>query len=89
MELTGELREVISPHAFTLGGDRPGENPVLVVARTVPDDLLPGMTVQVGGTVKTFEIAGYEADLDLDLEDGEYRDFDQEPAVLANTVDVT
>ena len=86
VQLTGEVAEVISPNAFTLGGDEIGENPVLVVGAEVPTDLTEGERVQVSGTVKQFQVRGYEADLDLDLVDQEFEDFDGDPAIQADLV---
>jgi hypothetical protein len=40
----------------------------------------------VSGTVKEFQVPGYEQDLDLDLIDQEFEDFDGDPAIQANSV---
>ncbi|HEX2298132.1 MAG TPA: hypothetical protein VHH34_06390 [Pseudonocardiaceae bacterium] len=86
VQLTGEVGEIISVNAFTLGGDEIGENPVLVVGADVPPALAAGERVQVDGTVKEFRVAGYETDLDLDLVDQEFEDFDGDPAIQADSV---
>jgi hypothetical protein len=86
VQLTGEVAEIIPPNAFTLGGDAIGENPVLVVGADVPAGLAAGDRVQVSGTVKQFQVPGYEADLDLDLVDQEFEDFDGDPAIQADSV---
>ena len=86
VQLIGEVAEVISPNAFTLGGEEIGENPVLVVGADLPRDLAEGQRVQVSGTVKQFQVPGYEADLDLDLVDQQFEDFDGDPAIQADSV---
>lgn len=83
--VTGEVSEVIDPTAFTLGGEEIGENPILVVAADVPD-LAEGDEVEVAGTVTEFQVAGFEEDLDLDLIDNEFEDFDGDPAIAATSV---
>ena len=86
VDLTGEVAEVISANSFTIGGDEIGENPILVVGANVPAGLAAGQTVRVAGTVVVFQVAGYERDLDLDLIDQEYEDFDNDPAIEASSV---
>ena len=86
VEVTGEVAQVISANAFTIGGDEIGENPILVVGANVPAGLATGDTARVTGTVKVFEVPGYEQDLDLDLVDQEYEDFDNDPAIEASSV---
>lgn len=88
VSLTGEVAEVLSAEAFTVGGDEVGENPVLVVGADVPAGLADGDTVAVSGTVVVFSVPGYEEDLDLDLIDQEFEDFDGDPAIQADSVTV-
>jgi hypothetical protein len=90
VEVTGQVNRLIAPYAFTLGGGEGfGVNPVLVVTRAdLPDGLDQGDTVTVAGTVTEFEVAGYEADLDVDLVDDEFEDFDNDPAIQASSVTV-
>ena len=45
-----------------------------------------GAEVQVAGTVVEFQVLGYEEDLDLDLVDNEFEDFDGDPAIQATSV---
>ena len=80
VDVTGEVAEVISANSFTIGGDEIGENPILVVGANVPAGLAAGETVRVAGTVTVFQVARYEQDLDLDLDliDQEYEDFDND-----------
>lgn len=89
VDLTGEVAEVLSGNAFTIGGDQIGENPVLVVGADVPSGLAGGDQVRVSGTVREFQVAGYEEDLDLDLIDDEFEDFDGDPAIQAASVERT
>ncbi len=86
IQVTGEVAAIISPQAFTIGGDDIGENPILVVGANIPTGLTSGETVRVSGTVKEFQVPGYEEDLDLDLIDQEFEDFDGDPAIQANSV---
>lgn len=83
--VNGEVSEVIGPNAFTVGGEEIGENPILVVGAQVPA-LEEGAEVQVAGTVVEFQVLGYEEDLDLDLVDNEFEDFDGDPAIQATSV---
>ncbi|MDQ4092512.1 MAG: hypothetical protein M3143_03575, partial [Actinomycetota bacterium] len=64
VQLTGEVATIIAPHALTVGGDQIGENPILVVGANIPPGLSQGETVRVSGTVKEFQVPGYEEDLD-------------------------
>lgn len=86
VRVTGEVATIISPNAFTIGGDEIGENPILVVGTIMPLGIEAGERVQVTGTVKEFQVPGYEQDLDLDLIDQEYEDFDGDPAIQADSV---
>lgn len=86
VQLTGEVATIIAPHALTVGGDDIGENPILVVGANIPSGLSQGETVRVSGTVKEFQVPGYEKDLDLDLIDQEFEDFDGDPAIQADSV---
>lgn len=75
----------VGANAFTLGGDEIGENPVLVVSATAPQ-VDEGDTVTVTGKVIRFSVPGVEADLDLDIVDNEFSDFDGDPALQATAV---
>lgn len=83
--VNGEVSEVIGPNAFTVGGEEIGDNPILVVGAQVPA-LEEGAEVEVAGTVVEFQVLGYEEDLDLDLVDNEFEDFDGDPAIQATSV---
>lgn len=83
--VNGEVSEVIGPNAFTVGGEEIGDNPILVVGAQVPE-LEEGAEVEVAGTVVEFQVLGYEEDLDLDLVDNEFEDFDGDPAIQATSV---
>lgn len=86
VELVGEVATIIAPNAFTLGGDEIGENPILVVGAAIPKGMAEGDQVRVSGIVKIFQVPGYEEDLDLDLVDQEFEDFDGDPAIQAQSV---
>ena len=83
--VTGEVATIVGPNAFTLGGDEIGENPVLVVSATAPQ-VDEGDSVRVSGQVIRFSVPGVEEDLDLDIVDNEFEDFDGDPAVQAASV---
>lgn len=83
--VNGEVSEVIGPNAFTVGGEEIGDNPILVVGAQVPA-LEEGAEVEAAGTVVEFQVLGYEEDLDLDLVDNEFEDFDGDPAIQATSV---
>ena len=68
--VTGEVATLIETHAFTLGGDQIGEDPVLVFSGNEPQ-VGEGDTVTVTGKVIRFSVPGVESDLDLDLVDDE------------------
>lgn len=84
--VTGEVAEVLSPGAFTLGGDQIGENPVLVVNAKTPRGIEDGSRVRVTGQVIRFNVPGYKEDFDLDVVTNEFDDFDGDPAVRATSV---
>lgn len=86
VQVTGEVATIISPNAFTIGGEEIGENPILVVGANLPPGMVEGQQVRVSGTVKEFQVRGYEEDVDLDLVDQEFEDFDGDPAIQANSV---
>lgn len=86
VQLLGEVATIIAPNALTLGGDEIGENPILVVGANIPPGVTQGAQVRVSGIVKIFQVPGYEEDLDLDLIDQEFEDFDGDPAIQASSV---
>lgn len=86
VQLVGEVATLITPNALTLGGDEIGENPILVIGADLPPNLTEGEQVRVSGTVQVFQVPGYEEDLDLDLVDQEFEDFDGDPAIQADSV---
>lgn len=88
VDVTGEVAEVLSPEAFTLGGDEIGEDPILVIGATGSADVNQGDTVQVSGTVVTFSVVGTEEEFDIDIIDQEFEDFEGDPAIQAESVTV-
>lgn len=80
INIEGEVEEVLSPTAFTMGADE-----TLVYGTTAfgvdEDD-----EVVVTGTVTEFIIADIERDLDFDFDDDLYIDFENEFAVEASSV---
>jgi hypothetical protein len=103
--LSGVVREIISPRAFTLSRPGLGSPELLVVTksplavptgRSATRPILEGDLAQVGGDVRRFDIAAFERELGVDLR----RDFDSllgkdlgeregDPAVQATAVTFT
>jgi hypothetical protein len=85
--IAAEVATILGPNAFTVGGDEVGENPVLVVSATAPQ-VQEGSSVRVVGQVVRFTVPGVEQDLDIDIVDNEFEDFDGDPVVTATSVTV-
>lgn len=85
LTVNGEVATKVDTNAFTLGGDEIGENPVLVISATAPK-VDERDTVRVTGKVIRFSVPGVETDLDLDIVDNEFSDFDGDPALQATAV---
>lgn len=85
VSLEGEVAAIVDENAFTIGGDQIGENPILVISSLNPA-VAEGDTVMVEGEVVEFSVPGIEEDLDLDLIDNEFEDFDGDPAISATAV---
>ena len=85
VSLDGEVAELVGANAFTIVGDEVGENPILVISATNPN-VDEGDAVMIEGEVVEFSVPGVEEDLDLDLIDNEFEDFDGDPAISATAV---
>ncbi|MDK1348960.1 hypothetical protein QNO09_38075 [Streptomyces sp. 378] len=84
---SGHVKDVISPWAFTIGGDEFSDvQPLLVVEKDLPapdqDDL-----VRVTGTVHEFDFAEVQDDLNVDLAETLYEKFRGEPYLKAEDID--
>lgn len=89
--LSAEVKEIISPVAFTIAGtkDTPVDELLIVHAAEEPE-LLEGLTVSVTGTVHTsFDVEDAKSDLGVDLNEALYRGWNGEPYIEASTVDTS
>ncbi|MEE1942632.1 hypothetical protein V1L54_25045 [Streptomyces sp. TRM 70361] len=82
----GRVHDVVSPWAFTVGGNEPSDiEPLLVVEGDMPavdqDD-----PVRVTGVVREFEIAGVEEELGVELSDTLYEQYEGEPYIRARSI---
>lgn len=81
------VAEIISPNALTVGGQEDGQEPALVVGADLPPDTEVGQTIQVRGTVESFDLAAIEGEIDADLDDAAFEKYDGMPAIVAATAD--
>ncbi len=96
--VSGQVGELIGPRAFTIGTeDSVGGGTLLVIgAKQLPEiiegdaeEIAADDVVQVSGPVQEFNIAEIEDELGFDLEDGLFSEYEGDPVVVANTVDLT
>lgn len=89
--LSADVNEVISSSSFTIAGtDDTDVEALLVVSATEVTDLEPDLTVAVTGTVEqAFDLTTVEEDLGVDLDDDLYDAWDQEPYLVASSVDTS
>ncbi|ELS50866.1 hypothetical protein STVIR_8174 [Streptomyces viridochromogenes Tue57] len=84
---SGHVKDVISPWAFTIGGDEFSDvEPLLVVEKDLPapdQDQL----VRVTGTVHEFDFSKVQNELNVDLAETLYEKFKGEPYVKAEDID--
>jgi hypothetical protein len=84
--VSANVEEVISPNAFTIaGGD---VEALLIVGTNEMNNLQEGGLVEVTGTVRQFSVAEAEEFVGSDLDDGLYTEFEQEPYIQAQQVEV-
>ncbi|TFV63982.1 hypothetical protein E4P41_03200 [Geodermatophilus sp. DF01-2] len=88
--LSADVNEVITPTAFTIAGtDDTSVEALLVVSATENNELAPETTVEVTGTVQqAFVVTEVEEELGIDLDDALFADYEQEPYVVAESVEV-
>ena len=94
----GPIGELVGTRAFTLNdNDVLGNDQVLVVGakpfsaipgRQADASLLADDTVQVTGTVRTFDLAAVEQEVGADLQDDRFRDWGGKPAIVAQSIRV-
>ena len=88
--LSADVNEVITPESFTMAcTDDTTVEPLLVVGATGDAQLAPETTVEVTGTVQeSFVITEVEEELGVDLDDALFAEWEQEPYVVADNVEV-
>lgn len=89
--VSADVNEVISPSSITIAGtDDTDVEALLVVSATEGTGLEPDLTVAVTGTVEqAFDLTTVEEDLGVDLDDDLYDAWDQEPYLVASSVDTS
>jgi hypothetical protein len=88
--LSADVNEVITPESFTIAGtDDTSVEALLVVGATGDTELAPETTVGVTGTVQeAFVVTEVEEELGVDLDDALFAEWEQEPYVVADDVEV-
>lgn len=99
--VSGEVNEVIAPNALTIGGEGfgGGEDLLIVSASNIPvppgterDEaaaVLEDDLIQTTGTVQELIIVDVEEELGIDLDDELFADFEGEPAIVAQNINLT
>ncbi|MDP9480443.1 MAG: hypothetical protein M3R38_33080 [Actinomycetota bacterium] len=96
--VSGQVAEVVDPeYAFSMGGeDDLGGGTLLVVgAGPLPEivageeQIGPEDAVQATGDVRPFNLVEFEEDIGADLDDAAFSEFEGQPAILANQLDMT
>jgi hypothetical protein len=91
--VSGEVNRILSPFAYTIGGEEFGDQELLVVGpppaavaeRTEERPLFRRDIVQVAGELRPFEIEALEAEIDADLADEQLAEFVGQPVLLAES----
>ncbi|RBY90192.1 hypothetical protein DQ244_12035 [Blastococcus sp. TBT05-19] len=88
--LSADVNEVITPEAFTIAGtDDTTVEALLVVGATGDAELASETTVKVTGTVEeAFVLTDVEDELGVDLDDALFTEWEDEPYVVADDVEV-
>jgi hypothetical protein len=89
--LSADVNEIVSEKSFTIAGtDDTTVEALLVLADGQMEEVTPGLTVSVTGTVmESFDLPTVEEETGLDLEDDAFTDFDGENYVVAESVDTS
>ncbi len=95
--VSGEVGELIGPNAFTIGNqDEAAGGTLLVVGANELSQILEegqelegNEVAQVQGTVREFIVAEIEDEIGYGLDDGLFEEFEGDPAIVANAVDMT
>ena len=89
--LSADVNEIVSEKSFTIAGtDDTTVEALLVLADGQMEEVTPGLTVSVTGTVmESFDLPTVEEETGLDLDDEAFADFDGENYVVAESVDTS
>lgn len=89
--LSADVNEIVSPSSFTIAGtDDTTVEPLLVVSAEEMSEVEPGLTVEVTGIVhEAFDLPTVEEEMDLELEDETFEDWDGQSYVEATNVDTS
>ncbi|WP_156642309.1 hypothetical protein [Arthrobacter sp. B6] len=89
--VSANVNEIITPEAFTIAGTEDTTvDPLLVLHKNAEPELKPELTVKVTGTVHTaFDLPAVEKDLDVDLDDALFEDWDGKPYLKASEIDTS
>lgn len=91
LTLRSEVGEVLSDQAFIINGEYfgfDGEGTLVVGAGDAPEPINEGDVVSVNGTLREFVIADVEDEYDLDLDDDLLVRYEEQFAVVADSVEV-
>lgn len=88
----GQVNVVQGDTSFTIADNTLTDASEVLVINPKPQ-LIEGtldaqQTVRVSGMVRNFAIADINSDLDLDLDEQTYRDYDNTPVIVASTIDL-
>ncbi len=83
MTLSGEIEEILTPHAFILS-----DHILLVVKAKGLRYAVEEATAYVTGPVRRFSLRAIETELGVDLEDGVFATFEGKPVVIAESLRV-
>ncbi|MCW4386149.1 hypothetical protein OH146_10230 [Salinibacterium sp. SYSU T00001] len=88
--LTANVDTVISPESFTISGVESTTVEPLLVVHDGEVTLEQGESVEVSGTVEeAFDLPTVEEDMELDLDDEDYADYDADNYIEATSVEMT
>lgn len=88
--VSAEVNDLISTQAFTIAGTlETGADELLIVSAAGGPAVTDDSVVKVTGTVmERFDVAGAEEFVGADLDDGLYGDFNGEPYIQADTIEL-
>ncbi|QNG55280.1 hypothetical protein H6H00_01205 [Pseudonocardia petroleophila] len=88
--VSAEVNDLISTQAFTIAGTlQTGADELLIVGAEPAAAITEDSAVEVTGTVmERFDVPGAEAFAGTDLDDGLFTDYDGEPYIQAETIEL-